>query len=147
MIRRILFAATVGVLLTATMTGVAGAQAPSNASAPATAIAVVPTTVDPAAAGDCPSGYVCFWNNFNFSGQRCQWQSASRDHSVDCSWADTSNVRSVYNHGTSTKFSGVAYYINTNFNNRVGCTRQGMRGNLAGTYKVRSHQWITGSCG
>lgn len=27
------------------------------------------------------------------------------------------------------------------------CTRQGVQGNLAGTYQLRSHVWTTGSCG
>jgi hypothetical protein len=41
----------------------------------------------------------------------------------------------------------VAFYASTNNNDRIGCTRQQQGGNLAGTYKVRSHQWITGNCG
>ncbi|MCG8927220.1 peptidase inhibitor family I36 protein [Lentzea sp. CC55] len=66
--------------------------------------------------------------------------------SVKCSWAADREVKSVYNRGTSSA-KGVVFYRNTGYNNRIGCTRQGQKGDLAGTYQVRSHQWTSGSCG
>ncbi|MEH0419038.1 peptidase inhibitor family I36 protein [Streptomyces sp. B21-083] len=62
-------------------------------------------------------GDVCFWTGANFTGQKCSWDAADPDWqggSIRCSWAATTNVKSVWN---------------------------------AGTYKVRSHKWISGSCG
>ncbi|WP_240797777.1 peptidase inhibitor family I36 protein [Streptomyces sp. F001] len=101
------------------------------------------------AAVSCPSGYVCFWTGSNFTGSKCQWDVADPDWqggSIRCSWSATHNVKSVFNAGTSSA-TGVAYYSGANYVNRKGCTRQQHGGNLAGTYKLRSHRWISGSCG
>ncbi|MEV0731280.1 hypothetical protein [Polymorphospora sp. NPDC050346] len=55
---------------------------------------------------------------------------------------------SVWNNGQSTRYPGVRYYYSNNYNNPAGCTRRWNRGNLQGTYKLRSHQWTTdNSCG
>lgn len=70
------------------------------------------------------------------------WQSGS----VRCSWAATTNVKSVWNAGTGSS-TGIAYYLGADYEDRIGRTRQQHGGNLAGTYKVRSHKWISGSCG
>ena len=113
---------------------------------PASAAQAAPAS---AAAVDCASGHICFWTGANFTGSKCSWDVADPDWqggAVRCSWAATTNVKSVWNAGTG-DFSGVAYYRGANYSDRVGCTRQQHGGNLAGTYKVRSHQWITGSCG
>ncbi|CAM5626018.1 peptidase inhibitor family I36 protein [Streptomyces purpurascens] len=112
---------------------------PSSASAAPAAPAAV----------DCATGHICFWTGANFTGSKCAWDVADPDWqggAVRCSWAATTNVKSVWNAGTG-DYSGVAYYRGANYSNRVGCTRQQHGGNLAGTYKVRSHQWISGSCG
>ncbi|MCH0564138.1 MULTISPECIES: peptidase inhibitor family I36 protein [unclassified Streptomyces] len=121
-------------------------------AAAATALAV-PTSAsaapDTATSVDCASGDVCFWTGFNFTGKRCAWSVADPDWqngAIRCSWAATENVKSVWNAGTG-NYSGVAYYTGANYSNRIGCTRQQQGGNLAGTYKVRSHKWISGSCG
>ncbi|NGO69275.1 hypothetical protein [Streptomyces boncukensis] len=53
----------------------------------------------------------------------------------------------MWNRGQSSRFTGVAYYKKTSYRDQVGCTRQGKRGYLQGTYKVASHRWITSSCG
>ncbi|WP_234325728.1 peptidase inhibitor family I36 protein [Streptomyces sp. NRRL S-146] len=98
---------------------------------------------------DCASGHICFWTGANFTGSKCAWDVADPDWqsgAVRCSWAATTNVKSVWNAGTSSS-TGVAYYRGANYSDRVGCTRQQHGGNLAGTYKVRSHRWISGSCG
>ncbi|MDQ0932104.1 peptidase inhibitor family I36 protein [Streptomyces turgidiscabies] len=121
-------------------------------AAAATALAV-PTSASAApataAAVDCASGDVCFWTGANFTGRKCSWNAADPDWlggDTRCSWAATTNVKSVWNAGTSSS-TGVAYYLDADYNDRVGCTRQQHGGNLAGTYKVRSHKWISGSCG
>ncbi|MFF0158867.1 peptidase inhibitor family I36 protein [Streptomyces sp. NPDC005263] len=108
-----------------------------------TSASAAPTAVD------CATGHICFWTGANFTGSKCSWDTADPDWQsgdVRCSWAATTNVKSVWNAGTG-DFSGVAYYKGANYSDRVGCTRQQQGGNLAGTYKVRSHKWITGSCG
>ncbi|MEU9144980.1 peptidase inhibitor family I36 protein [Streptomyces sp. NPDC048349] len=119
-------------------------------AAPPAAAAPVPSNAALAqAAIDCGTGNVCFWTEYNFTGQRCAWSVADPDWqggSIRCSWAATTNVKSVFNAGTSSA-TGVAYYLSTDYNNRIGCERQQHGANLAGTYKVRSHRWISGSCG
>ncbi|WP_033326168.1 peptidase inhibitor family I36 protein [Streptomyces yerevanensis] len=102
------------------------------------------------AAVDCQSGDVCFWTGPNFTGSKCSWNEADMDWrggSVRCSWSATHNVKSVWNAGTSSRFTGVVYYKGANGDDRAGCTRQQHGGNLAGTYKLRSHEWTTGRCG
>ncbi|MGW1563304.1 peptidase inhibitor family I36 protein [Streptomyces sp. NPDC002144] len=123
-------------------------------AASAAVAAVVPGTATAASAAapkvSCPSGYVCFYTGFNYTGSKCQWDVQDPDWTSGtyaCSWATTSNVKSVWNAGTDSSLTGVAYYLNKNYSNRVGCTRQGHGGNLQGTYKVLSHKWIDSSCG
>ena len=108
------------------------------------------TEVPNASYSDCNAGNVCFYTGFNGSGSMCKWSVADPDWTsgaIKCGWASTHNVESVYNHGTSTGFSGVRYYLRTNYQSSIGCTPQGKQGNLAGTYQLRSHQWVTGNCG
>ncbi|GAA2580396.1 peptidase inhibitor family I36 protein [Streptomyces violaceus] len=122
-------------------------------SAAVATVLTVPTsaTAAPAApsAVNCATGDICFWTGANFTGSKCAWDAADPDWqngAIKCSWAATTNVKSVWNAGTG-DYSGVAYYKGANYTDRVGCTRQQHGGNLAGTYKVRSHKWISGSCG
>ncbi len=99
--------------------------------------------------GACASGNVCFCTGTYGTGSKCSWSVADADRtqgSIRCSWSQTHNVKSVWNRGTSSA-SGVAYYQWANYNTRKGCTPQGARGSLAGTYMLKSHQWISGSCG
>lgn len=99
---------------------------------------------------DCPSEHVCFWTGADGTGSMCHWSSADPDWqsgSITCSWSATTNVKSIYNRGTASDLTGVVYYSGANYATRKGCTKQGVKGNLAGTYKVRSHQWTSGSCG
>jgi hypothetical protein len=109
----------------------------------ATATAEPDTT---ASFANCPSTYVCFYTGLNGTGQKCQWQSASRQHADDCSWADTTNVRSIANHGTNSAYSGVCYYRLPNMDGSTGPVKhlgQGDRVNLPdGGWKVLSHQWV-----
>jgi len=100
----------------------------------------------------CATGLVCFYTGANGTGKKCEWRVADPDWtsgSKTCSWATTHNVKSVDNRGTNPYLSGVAYYLKRHYasRSRVGCTPQGRRGSLTGTYKLLSHQWINGSCG
>ncbi len=80
----------------------------------------------------------------------CKWSDADPDWqkgAIVCSWSATTNVKSVYNAGTSTSLTGVVYYSGADYTTRKGCTKQQQGGNLAGTYKLRSHEWTDGNCG
>ncbi|SER21394.1 peptidase inhibitor family I36 protein [Actinokineospora terrae] len=113
------------------------------------ALAVPQVAAAAPVAWECNTGNICFYTGPDGTGSRCMWDVADPDWATGgtvCSWALTTNVKSVWNRGTSSA-SGVAYYRNVDYVNRAGCTRQGQSGNLAGTYKLRSHKWISGSCG
>jgi hypothetical protein len=101
-----------------------------------------------AAAFSCPSGNVCFYTGRDGTGSRCAWSVADPDWwggDIRCSWSAERAPLSIYNHGTSSSYNGVVYYNPNGV--RMGCTRQGVAGNLSGDYKVRSHHWTAGSCG
>lgn len=95
---------------------------------------------------DCPKGDVCFYSGSNGTGNMCNWDVSDpdwRSGAITCFGVTT--PRSIYNNGYAGGYDDVVYYINTGYNDRIGCTRVGVQGNLAGTYVVRSHQWVT-SC-
>jgi hypothetical protein len=131
---------------------VVGVAAPSaQAAAPAAAVGAAYDieTGQALAAWDCNLGNVCFWDGFGGTGARCMWDVADPDWtggSIRCSWAADREVKSVYNRGTSSA-TGVVFYRQTGYYDRIGCTRQGQKGDLAGTYQVRSHKWTSGYCG
>lgn len=67
--------------------------------------------------GACAAGNVCFYTGSNGTGSKCSWSVADPDWrtgSIVCSWAATTNVRSVWNNGTSSSYSGVRYYLSAN---------------------------------
>jgi Peptidase inhibitor family I36 len=106
--------------------------------------------VTPASANEvnysCPAGNVCFYTGFDGSGSRCRWGADDPDWQgggVRCSWSGTTNVRSIWNNTSR----AVDYYTSANHPNRdrIGCTHSGIAGNLAGTYKLRSHKFRSGS--
>ncbi|MET9555602.1 peptidase inhibitor family I36 protein [Streptomyces sp. NPDC006645] len=110
-----------------------------------------PAAAAPTAWGACAEGNVCFYTGFDGTGSKCTFPVADRDWTqapLVCSWSQTTNVKSVWNNGTSPNFTGVAYYQWNNMveKDRKGCTLQGKRGDLAGTYKLKSHQWVDGPC-
>lgn len=111
--------------------------------------ATAPAQAQPrAAAYNCPVGYICFYSGDNGTGDRCAWDGNDNDWrngNIKCSWSADKNVRSVYNNGTSGSPSTVVYYAGANYETRKGCTTRGKKGNLAGTYKLRSHRWVS-SC-
>lgn len=89
----------------------------------------------PAAYG-CTAGYFCIFNGSNGTGDQCQWaeQDNPNTHS-DCSWLQLGwLVRSVYNRHNYQ----VQYYLEPNYNSRVGSTVAGGKGNLTGTYQIDS---------
>jgi Peptidase inhibitor family I36 len=97
----------------------------------------------------CSPGFVCFYSGKDGTGDRCQWQFSSRDWSsgeVTCDWAGTKKVVSVYNRSAVPGTAGVAYYAKAGYKSRVGCQRQGVRGNLEKPRKLRSHRWVRGTC-
>jgi hypothetical protein len=110
---------------------------PALAVASATALAAVlalPGTAAaaPTAWGACAEGNVCFYTGDNGTGQKCSWSVADPDWTqgtTRCSWSQTTNAQSVWNRGTSSSYTGVAYYQWANYNTRMGCTDQGARGN------------------
>jgi Peptidase inhibitor family I36 len=143
-LRRIALAVATAML---TMTGTLAVTPAATAAAPQAWDSV---TLAPLAAWTCDSGSVCFWTGPDGTGSRCMWSGSDPDWTTApgrCSWATDQNVKSVWNRGTSSSFTGVAFYNRTGYSTRKGCTKQGKSGNLAGTYQVHSHRWITGTCG
>ncbi|MEV7541573.1 peptidase inhibitor family I36 protein [Streptomyces sp. NPDC089915] len=139
----------VGMAVSTAALALTAALVPATAEAAPAAVPVPSREALARAAIDCGSGNVCFWTEFNFTGQRCAWSEADPDWlsgSIRCSWAGTTNVKSAFNAGVSSA-TGVAYYLGTDYTDRIGCERRQHGANLAGTYKVRSHRWISGSCG
>lgn len=89
---------------------------------------------------DCPEGDICFFTEKNGRGDMCNWNTYDEDWTsgfVRCSWATTKNVCSVFNR---TRFR-VEYFKSAKYEDRVGSTRSGVAGNLACTYKLRSHRY------
>ncbi|MGW1060621.1 peptidase inhibitor family I36 protein [Micromonospora rubida] len=130
---------------------------------PSQALAVAATTAaallaisSPAAAvvtpsasyADCPASNACFYTGSGGSGSMCNWSDADPDWTsgIDrCSWARTAPARSVYNRGTSTSYTAVAFYTGTYYNGYNGCMGQGWQGNIGPVYLL-SHKWITSPC-
>ncbi|MER0449951.1 peptidase inhibitor family I36 protein [Streptomyces sp. Edi4] len=106
------------------------------------ALGVVPTaTAAPsaparAAAYNCSPGYFCIYSGWNGNGTRCQWSQSKLANTADnCSFIQKGkNVLSVRNR-TGHR---VQYYTQTNYHARVGSTPSGGRGNLQGSYQIRS---------
>lgn len=109
------------------------------AATPATA--ATPAYAGPnvaAQAYSCSAGYFCIYNGWNGTGDRCQWSQPKVSNTAnDCSWIRKGwLVRSVYNRTNHR----VQYYTQDNYNHRVGSTPAGGRGDLEGTYQIRSFQ-------
>jgi hypothetical protein len=92
-----------------------------------------------ATSADCPNGDICFYTGANLTGSLCHWNVDDPDWaggSVQCSWATTTNVCSVWNRTRG----NIEYFTSANFANRIGSTNSSVAGNLACTYKLRSHR-------
>jgi hypothetical protein len=100
-----------------------------------------PSSAAARAYSDCPNRSVCFYTGSNGTGSMCAWEGNDADWTAQpyvCSWATTSVVKSVYNHGSA----DVQFWTTTNMSGaRKGCTRAGVSGSLRGTYSVQSHRW------
>src|SRR5690349_9843226 len=54
------------------------------------------------AAGSCPAGNLCVWDQPGFGGSRCMWSDADNDWqagSIHCSWSASRPVQSMKNMG------------------------------------------------
>ncbi len=86
----------------------------------------------------CSADYFCMYTGKDGTGSRCQFRDRTEDTAVECSWAASTNVKSVFNNST---FGNVTFYKTVRFNNRVGSTAPLSGGNLTGTYQIRSLTW------
>ena len=84
----------------------------------------------------CTIGYFCIYDGWNGTGAQCQWSDREvRDTADLCSFIQRGAVvRSVYNRTEHR----VQYYTKNGYNDRIGSTLPGDKGNLAGTYQIRS---------
>ncbi|TDV56142.1 peptidase inhibitor family I36 protein [Actinophytocola oryzae] len=101
----------------------------------------------------CPAGDLCVWPVSDGSRNRCSWTNSDNDWQVSpvtCSWSSSSPVMAVYNHGTSTSYSGVCLYPGANYSGVPGgayLISQGDAYSGVPGVKIRSHRWVTGdSC-
>ncbi|WP_285744327.1 peptidase inhibitor family I36 protein [Lentzea sp. NBRC 105346] len=101
-------------------------------------------------AWDCPVGSVCFWNDADGTGSRCEWDIADPDWldgEFMCSWADRDNVMSVLNNSAPGESrSTLVFFAESGYQQPIACEVPGQRINLKGTYRVRSHKWTSGGC-
>lgn len=97
----------------------------------------------------CAKGDVCVFTEYNGMGRMCAWYGDDPDWwggSVQCSWADDTAVRSVYNNGYSGSYDDVRMYTGSGYTGYVGCLGNGVKGNLSSPIKMRSHYWVTNAC-
>lgn len=100
---------------------------------------VSPHEIANATFSDCPAGDLCFYTGLNGTGKMCHWGVIDPDWAsgqIVCSWALTNNVCSIFNRWTGT----VDYYTSPNYVNHIGSTARDVAGNLACSYKLRSHR-------
>jgi len=90
-------------------------------------------SVPAAADWNCSVGYVCFFTGANGTGDRCQYSESHKKANEICSWG-LKKPLSVWNR-TSSK---ATYYGSQDFRDKIGSTESGKRGNLQGTYTIRS---------
>jgi hypothetical protein len=117
-------------------------------AAPAAATSGSAVVVPNATYADCTAGNACFYTGANGTGSMCKWSNADKDWTTApdvCSWALTSPARSIYNHGTSTSYTAVAFYIGRNYQSYNGCMGQGWQGNIGPVFLL-SHQWVHTAC-
>lgn len=91
----------------------------------------------------CPKGEVCFFSDRGGGGYVCSWDSNAPNWLggfAQCT--DFTIPRSVYNNGYVGNLDDVVYYTGANYQNRIGCTGVGIRGDLTDTYTIRSHRWV-----
>jgi len=94
----------------------------------------------------CPSGDLCVWPVTDGSRNRCSWTNSDNDWwnaPVSCSWSSSQTVKAIYNHGTSSSYSGVCLYANANYSHWLYYVPQGQSYVPPTQYIVRSHRWVT----
>jgi len=138
-----------GALVSLVGTATAGTRPADTATAtarPATGTAqALGATVAPHALS-CPSGDLCVWPVTDGSSSRCSWVNSDNDWwnaPTVCSWASSQTVKAIYNHGTSSSFSGVCLYANANYSHWLYYVPQGQTFVPGPQYIVRSHRWVT----
>ncbi|WP_447008297.1 peptidase inhibitor family I36 protein [Saccharothrix isguenensis] len=109
--------------------GVVAAAPAASASTPAVSTPAASTP----AAWSCSANYICFYTGSDGGGKRCQYSQSNAQADEICSW-HLDKPRSVWNRSDSR----VHYYAKHDFKDRIGSTAPGDRGNLAGTYNIRS---------
>ncbi|MFF5982687.1 peptidase inhibitor family I36 protein [Streptomyces olindensis] len=90
----------------------------------------------PAAEGydRCDEGKFCFFSGWNGKGSICEALPPLQDTVEKCGpWAGNSNAKSAYNRSSR---AAVNIYAGTNYTQRKGSVEY--RGNLQGSYKIRS---------
>ncbi|WP_158852792.1 peptidase inhibitor family I36 protein [Saccharothrix deserti] len=115
------FAARMAKLFAVVSMGVTAVVAPA-ASASATA-----------AAWDCSDNFICFYQEADGKGKKCQYSKNHPRANEICSWGlvNAHSVRNLSN-------DRVHYCAEHNYKSRIGSTVAGDQGNLAGTYTIRS---------
>ncbi|WP_418958665.1 serine/threonine-protein kinase [Streptomyces tritici] len=105
-------------------------------------------TVTATAAGyeRCTPRAVCFFSAPDGGGEMCAWEGDDPDWfdgQTDCSWADRTSARSVFNNGGPDPkgFVHVAYFAEAGLQRRLGCVERGRRQNLPTPAPVLSHTW------
>ncbi|MCZ0991542.1 peptidase inhibitor family I36 protein [Streptomyces diastatochromogenes] len=82
----------------------------------------------------CQEGKFCFFSDWNGQGKICQAVPAVDDTVAECGgWVGNKNAKSAFNR---TSGGAVNIYAGTNFTQRKGSVSY--RGNLQGSYKIRS---------
>lgn len=107
LIRRILMAVGATMLLIGLMTPAALAATKPTPPPTNTASVAVAPKAPAVAAPDCPSGYLCFWRDINYSGGRgklagtnSSWFAFSHSTCSNGTWADCAS--SIWNNGPCT---------------------------------------------
>lgn len=136
----VIVAALVALMGSATADTGAVAKPDGTGSAPMPAGDVAPQALT------CPTGNLCVWPVADGSSSRCSWLNSDNDwwnQPVVCSWSSSQPVRAIYNHGTSSSFSGVCLYGNANFVGWRYYVPQGQQFVPGPAYIIRSHRWVS----
>lgn len=99
---------------------------------------------------NCDPGEICVYSGSNGTGAGCWWTGDDPDWlagSIQCSWADTAKVVSIWNRGTGSagSYRHVKFYHQANYTNYYACAAQGFKDNTGpdGGVWLRSHKWVT----
>ena len=97
----------------------------------------------------CAAGDLCVWRTGDGSSGRCSWTNRDNDWwfaPTVCSWARSTPVRAVYNHGQGS-YAGVCLYLEANYGGNVAYFfSQGEADTNYPNVIFRSHKWVTNGC-